>query len=237
VGVPKLSCLIVASETYQRLNSNMSVDENLREIERINSLCAERGVTVMVGMGTAFICPYEGVLPEERILRLVDAIVRIGITEITLADSIGLAWPALVRQRLHALRSRWPELRLGLHLHSLAGLALANAWVAYETGIRRFDGSVGGIGGGIAMPIESAEMSNVATEDLVYLFASSGVHTGIDPDALRSIALQTRQSLGEGAGHVSGFGTLDAFLTASRGTLAGFASRPGDSTRAARRDG
>ena len=219
-GLQKLSALVVASETYQQLNSRMSVDENLREIETIAERCSARHVDLMVGIGTAFICPYEGVIPIERLMSVVERVVRLGIRDITLADSIGLAWPRFVRERVDALLQRWPDLDIGLHLHSLAGLGLANAYAAYEAGARRFDGSVGGIGGGIAMPVASGRMANVATEDLVYLFASSGVATGIDPAAISAIARATRERLGEGSGHVSGFGTLEGFLSASRATLA-----------------
>lgn len=219
-GLTKLSALIVASETYQRLNSRMSVDENLRQIESIAERCSARGVDLMAGVGTAFICPYEGVIPIDRLTGVIDRLVAVGVREVTLADSIGLAWPGFVRERIDALLQRWPDLEIGLHLHSLAGLALANAYAAYEAGVRRFDGSVGGIGGGIVMPVPAARMANVATEDLVYLFESSGVRTGIDAEAIAALALRMRERLGEGSGHVSGFGTLERFLDSGRAALA-----------------
>lgn len=231
-GVPKLGCLIIASETYQQLNSNMSVEANVREIEHIAKAGTEAGFEVCVGMGTAFVCPYEGVMPEDHILRLVDRFVAAGIRELSLADSIGLAWPILVRERIRAIHRRWPELALGIHLHTLAGLALANAFVAYEEGVRIFEGSVGGIGGGIAMPIHTTTMSNVATEDLVYLFESSGFATGIDQDALCAVGRRTQELIGTGSGHVTGFGTVEHFTEASRRRLAEMrANPPGDSSR------
>jgi len=219
-GITKLSCLIVASETYQRMNSNMSVEENLDQIGRTVSLAREQDVAVMVGVGMSFICPYEGLVPEERILQLVDKFVYLGIDEIVLADSIGLAWPALVGQRCRAILDRWPTVSLGLHLHTLAGLGLACAVAGLEAGVRHFDGSVGGVGGGIRMPVPATTMSNVATEDLVYLFESSGVSTGVDPGRLGALALEVRQRTGVGTGHVSGFVSLDRFLEISRGRLA-----------------
>lgn len=218
-GLKKVSCLIVASETYQHMNSNMSVDENLVQIERIVDLAAGSEVEVMVGMGMSFICPYEGLIPEQRILRLVESMARLGISEIVLADSIGLAWPALVQERCEAISRRWPHLTIGLHLHTLAGLGLATALAGYAVGVRHFDASVGGVGGGIRMPVPATTMSNVATEDLVYLFEQSGIPTGIDVPALSDAALHIQARTGVGSGHVSAFGSLDRFLEVSRASL------------------
>lgn len=218
-GVTKLSCLVVASETYQRMNARMSVEENFAQIERIVVLARDHDASVMLGMGMSFICPYDGLMPEERILGLVQRVVDLGIDEIVLADSIGLAWPDLVRSRCAAILERWPHLTIGLHLHTLAGLGLAGAVAGYEVGVRHFDGSVGGVGGGIRMPVPATRMSNVATEDLVYLFESSGVRTGIDAARLSAIAVAVQERVGVGSGHVSGFGSLDRFLQLSRQKL------------------
>jgi hydroxymethylglutaryl-CoA lyase len=220
-GLKKVSCLIVASETYQRMNSNMSVDENLEQIKRIVDLAAGADVDVMVGMGMSFICPYEGLIPANRIMQLVERMVDLGIDEIVLADSIGLAWPALVKDRCGAILGRWPHLSIGLHLHTLAGLGLASALAGYEVGVRHFDASVGGVGGGIRMPVPVTAMSNVATEDLVYLFESSGVPTGIDAAVLSDLAMRVRARTGVGSGHVSAFGSLARFLEMSRARLSG----------------
>lgn len=232
-GVPKLGALIVASETYQRLNSRMSVDQNVAEIERIARLAASRGLGLMVGIGTSFVCPYEGVVAREAVERLVERFVGLGITEITLADSIGLAWPTLVRERCAALLDRWPSLRLGLHLHTLSGLALANAFAGWEVGVSAFDGSAGGIGGGIAMPVHTTGMANVATEDLVYMFESCGVDSGVDLDAIAAAGRHAQALTGAGGGHVTGFGSLDGFLEQSRRRLGELSEAPpGDSRRA-----
>lgn len=234
VGVPKLSCLIIASETYQQLNSNMSVEDNLREIEKIAKVGMAAGVEVTVGMGTSFICPYEGVLSEDYIMGLIARFVDAGIREVSLADSVGLAWPTLVRDRVNAIRACWPDLTLGLHLHTLAGLALANCFAAYEAGVTHFEGSVGGIGGGIAMPIHTTNMGNVATEDLIYLFEACGAATGIDATQIARIGRETQQLIGTGNGFVTSFGTLAAFLETSQLGLARMrAAPPGDSSKAA----
>jgi hydroxymethylglutaryl-CoA lyase len=226
VGVPKISCLVAASPTYQRLNSNMTIEENLRDIERTVELAARSGTEVALGMAISFVCPYDGVVPLESVLQIAERGVKLGIRDIHLSDSIGLAWPNLVRERCSAVLDRWPEVFLGLHLHTLAGTALANAMAGYEAGARGFDGSAAGIGGGIAMPVHTTEMGNVATEDLVYLFESSGIATGIDLAAAAASGRRAMELVGTGGGHVTGFGTLQAFLDINREHLAEIAAAP-----------
>jgi len=226
VGVPKISCLVAASPTYQRLNSNMSIEENLQDIAKSVELARRNDIAVALGMAISFVCPYEGVVPLPQLMRIVERAVDVGIRDIHLADSIGLAWPALVRQRCSAVLDRWPDVELGLHLHTLAGTALANAWAGYEAGVRNFDGAAAGIGGGIAMPIHTTEMGNVATEDLVYLFESSGVSTGVDLTAAAENARHAMQLVNTGGGHVTGFGTLEKFLEINRAHLAEISAKP-----------
>lgn len=185
-GVQKLSCLVVASETYQRKNSNMSVQENLREIERIVELGRREGREVSVGMGICFLCPYEGKMPAARLAELVGFFVSLGIGEVSIADSIGHASPADVTERVDMLLQRHPDLALGLHLHDMSGMALANVYAGWRAGARIFEACTGGYGGGIAMPISVSGMGNVPTEDVVNLFHSMGVDTGVDLAALRA---------------------------------------------------
>ncbi|HLZ23005.1 MAG TPA: hypothetical protein VKQ30_12870 [Ktedonobacterales bacterium] len=235
IGVPKLSCLIVASETYNRLNSNMTVERNVREIEKIAEVGRAAGFEVSVGMGTSFICPYDGVLKEEYILGLIERFVAAGITEVSLADSVGLAWPTLVRDRVRAIAARWPDLTIGLHLHTLAGTAIANIFASYEAGMTHFEGAVGGIGGGIAMPVHTTNMGNVATEDLIYLFESCGVPTGINREAVARIGREAQALIGTGNGFTTAFGTLESFLATSRRELEHMREAPpGDSRVPAR---
>lgn len=234
VGVPKISCLVAASPTYQRLNSNMTIEENLQDIARSVELARRSGIEVALGMAISFVCPYEGVVPLVSVMSIVERAIDWGIRDIHLADSIGLAWPALVRERCGAVLDRWPDVQLGLHLHTLAGTALANAWAGYEAGVRNFDGAAAGVGGGIAMPIHTTEMGNVATEDLVYLFESSGVSTGVDLAEAAENARHAMQLVNTGGGHVTGFGTLEKFLEINRAHLSEISAAPPGSSASKR---
>jgi hydroxymethylglutaryl-CoA lyase len=225
-GVPKISCLVAASPTYQRLNSNMTIEENLRDIDKSADLARRNGIEVALGMAISFVCPYDGLVPLSNVMSIVERATELGIREIELADSIGLAWPSLVRERCSAVLDRWPDVYLGLHLHTLAGTALANAWAGYEAGARSFDGAAAGVGGGIAMPVHTTEMGNVATEDLVYLFESSGVATGVDLQLAAENGRHAMQLVNTGGGHVTGFGTLEGFLQINRAHLAEISAAP-----------
>jgi hydroxymethylglutaryl-CoA lyase len=225
-GVPKISCLVAASPTYQRLNSNMTTEENLRDIEKSVNLARRNGIEVALGMAISFVCPYEGVVPLTSVMSIAERAIQLGIRDIHLSDSIGLAWPALVRERCSAVLDRWPDVYLGLHLHTLAGTALGNAWAGYEAGARSFDGAAAGVGGGIAMPVHTTEMGNLATEDLVYLFESSGVSTGVDLAMAAENGRHAMALVNTGGGHVTDFGTLDNFLEVNRAHLADISAAP-----------
>jgi len=211
-GTQKLSCLIVASETYSKKNSNMSVGENLTEIERIVEFADYQGVEVNVSMGICFLCPYEGPVPEEDVFDLVEAFVKMGIGEISVADSIGMANPRLVGKRIGRISQRWPELALGVHLHERTGMALANIVAAYENGATIFESCMGGYGGGIAMPVSVMGMGNVPTEDVVHLFEEMDVRTGVDLNAVREISKEVGELLGiPSRARVTQYGTYSEF--------------------------
>lgn len=179
-GIQKVTCLIAASETYSAKNSNMSIAQNLEQIRTIHRMAQAAGVEVAVGMAICFVCSYEGPIPESRVEELAAQLVDMGIGEITVADSVGVATPAHVASLTGRLLDRWPDLDLGLHLHDLAGFALANVYAAYQSGVRIFESALCGLGGGIVMPIDVRMMGNVPTEDVVYLLERMGVDTGID---------------------------------------------------------
>ncbi len=218
-GIRKVAALLAVSPTYQRLNSRMSVEAGLDGIRDIVKRAAPDGVAVAASLAISFICPYEGVIPEPRILEMVGRLVEMGVSEISLADSVGLAWPDLVKERLEAVRCAAPQVIFGLHLHNLGGVALANAFAALEVGVRNFDGAIGGVGSGIAMPVESLDLGNVATEDLNYMFTQGGFTTGIDQAAISELGARAKMMAGGGGSHAAHFQSLDRFLAQSRQAL------------------
>jgi len=211
-GCTKLSALIVASETYSKKNSNMSIEENVEEIRLIAELAAARGVSMDVGMGICFLCPYEGPVPESRILDLISTFYGFGVREVSIADSVGMSNPRIVGQRVKAITTRFPEIVLGVHLHERTGMALANVVAAWENGATSFESCLGGYGGGIAMPVSVLGMGNVPTEDVIHLFREMGVETGVSLEAIRNLSTEVGSLLGvPSVAKVSQFGTFEEF--------------------------
>ncbi len=211
-GCTKLSALIVASETYSKKNSNMSIAENVEQVRLIAELATASGVSMNVGMGICFLCPYEGPVPEDRILDLISTFYRFGVREVSIADSIGMSNPRIVGQRVKAITSRFPDVVLGVHLHERTGMALANVVAAWENGATSFESCLGGYGGGIAMPVSVLGMGNVPTEDVVHLFREMGIETGVDLDAIRNLSAEVGSLLGvPSQARVAQFGTFEEF--------------------------
>lgn len=219
-GMRKVSCLVVASETYQRKNSNMSIEENKQDIERIVGLARRDGHAVDVGMGICFLCPYEGPVPLGRVIDLIDYFVSLGIDEISIADSIGHAGPSDVTERVDAILQKHPHLKLGLHLHDMSGMAIANVHAGWKAGATSFEACTGGYGGGIAMPVSVNGMGNVPTEDVVNLFHTIGEDTGVDLAALRAAGAWFAGVIGvPSRARVARNGTYDDLLVIGRRLL------------------
>jgi isopropylmalate/homocitrate/citramalate synthase len=180
-----------ATETFNRRNQNASPAESLEAAKRIVERAHADGVRATVTIGVAFGCPFEGAVEPGTVLAFVE---QLGdADEIVLADTVGVAVPRqvkeLVGQAVVAERTR----PVGVHLHNTRNTGFANAYAAVEAGASVLDASVGGIGG---CPFAPRATGNIATEDLVYLLHGEGVETGIDLDALVSVAAWLESVLG-----------------------------------------
>jgi hydroxymethylglutaryl-CoA lyase len=192
-GVDIVNVVVVTTETFNQRNVNMSVDESMAATAQIARLAADAGIQTSAVLAASFYCPFEGLVPDARVLDLVGQFVEIGIGEITLADTIGAANPAHVSRLATAVLARWPHLELGLHLHDTRGLGLANAYAGIQAGITRLEASVGGIGG---CPFAPRATGNACTEDLAFMLEAMGVRTGIDLDGLIDVARDVPEIVG-----------------------------------------
>jgi len=195
-GLKEVVALITASETYNQLNQNMTLDRNLEVIDEIAHVAAEHGTHVVVAIGMTMFCPYEGDIPTERVVRIVGSLQEYGIDEYYVATSAGLDGPKRVHDLTQRLLSEFPELKLGIHLHNTNGMGLVNALVAMDAGVRTFEAALCGIGGGIRFPAGSGNHGNLALEDLVSMFDELGVSTGIDFEALLQLSRDVGEQLG-----------------------------------------
>jgi len=187
--------LITASDTYNLKNSNMSVADNLDEIDGVAEVAAAAGKPVVVAIGVCMFCPYEGEIPESRVLEMIERMRGAGVDSFYIATSTGLDGPAKVARLSSMILDRWPEITLGLHLHNTNGMALANALAGMQSGVSFLEGSICGIGGGIRMPYGMAHFGNIASEDLVHLCSELGVECGIELDDALAAARRVKDLL------------------------------------------
>lgn len=178
----EVNLVVAASESFSLRNQGRSVDAALATLEPVVPRARAAGLAVTVTISTAFGCPFEGVVPPGRVVDLARRLAGAGVEEIAVADTIGVAVPADVRELVASMHEAVPRsVRLRAHFHNTRNTGYANALAAYESGVRILDSSLGGIGG---CPFAPDATGNIATEDLVYLLERSGVDTGLDLDAL-----------------------------------------------------
>lgn len=177
--------MLSASESHNRENGNRAISETLAGFPSVVELAAERGVEVHGGLAVAFGCPYEGEVPIDQLIWVVGEYVALGIEHVSLGDTTGMANPAQIYDTMMRLRDRFPDTRWTLHLHDTRGMALANVVAGLQAGVDHYDSAAGGLGG---CPYAPGATGNVATEDLVHMLHLMGIETGVDLDAVISIA-------------------------------------------------
>ncbi len=180
-GIDQVGCVLVASDTFGQKNQGQTIEEGIAENRAMIRFAKENGLRAQVTISAAFGCPFEGRVEEETVLSIAEEMAAEGPEEIALADTIGVGVPAQVTDlfgKLHDVLGSGIPMRC--HFHNTRGTGIANAWAAYQAGVRIFDASLGGLGG---CPFAPRATGNIATEDLIYLMETSGVSTGIDLEA------------------------------------------------------
>ncbi len=184
-GADGVRLVVTSTETYNRKNVGMSVDESLAVCRRILEWVEGEPMAVEAVIALAFGCPFEGPVGEDRVAELAHRFVDMGVRELSIADSVGLGNPNRVAATMTRLRTELPEIAFSLHLHDTRGLGLANVVAALQVGIDTFDASIGGLGG---CPVFPNGAGNIATEDLANLCEEMGISTGIDIEAVQAIS-------------------------------------------------
>ncbi len=180
-GVDEAGCVLVASDTFGQRNQGQTIAEGLAANREMLRLAREGGLVPQVTISAAFGCPFEGPVPPARVAALAAEMAEAGAEEIALADTIGVGVPGQVVDLVSLVREAAPGVRLRAHFHNTRGTGIANAWAAWQAGIRVLDSSLGGLGG---CPFAPRATGNIATEDLVYAFERSGIATGFSLEAL-----------------------------------------------------
>ena len=192
-GVHKVTLPVSASEAHSMANVRKTREQMIQEIREIAALRNDMAPTVKIeaGISTAFGCTIQGEVKEDDVVWMAEAAIQAGADESGLSDTTGMGNPAQVRRLFNRVRSAIGDHTGAAHMHNTRGLGLANCLAAFDVGVRTFDASLGGLGG---CPYAPGASGNVVTEDLVFMFESMGIDTGINLANL----LKARQPLMNG---------------------------------------
>ena len=197
-GADAVCVFTAASESFTAHNINMSIGESIEAFRPVVEAARGRGWWTRGYVSTAFGCPYEGPVDAAAVVDVSQRLLQLGVDELSIGDTIGVAAPADVRRVVQALVGAGIEPgRLAMHFHDTRGTALANVVAALQLGIRCFDASTGGTGG---CPYAPGAAGNLATEDLVYLLDREGLSHGVDLDRLLVAARHVSETLGRPLG-------------------------------------
>jgi isopropylmalate/homocitrate/citramalate synthase len=180
-GISEVAVFAASTETFSRRNINQSIDESLINYRDVSRRAAAAGVKVRGYLSTAFGCPFEGEVSPEQVASLATRLIELGVFEVAVSDTIGVAHPGQVSRVLDAVLARIRADQVALHFHDTRGTALANVLTALPFGIRTFDASAGGLGG---CPYAPGAAGNLATDDLIYMLDGMGAETGVSLKAL-----------------------------------------------------
>ena len=175
-GVTEIAVFAASTETFSRKNINQSIDESLATYAQVCGRAHAAGLRVRGYLSTAFGCPFEGAVAPGRVADVAARLADLGVFEVAISDTIGIAHPGQVPRVLEAVLTRVPVHQLALHFHDTRGTALANVLASLPYGIATFDASAGGLGG---CPYAPGAAGNLATDDLIYMLDGLGLETGV----------------------------------------------------------
>jgi hydroxymethylglutaryl-CoA lyase len=180
-GLTEIAIFASSTETFSRKNINQSIDESLATYRQVCERALAAGLRVRGYLSTAFGCPYEGAVAPAQVATMTERLRDLGVFEVSVSDTIGIAHPGQVPSVLDAVLARVPVESVALHFHDTRGTALANVYASLPYGIATFDASAGGLGG---CPYAPGAAGNLATDDLIYMLDGLGIETGVSLTAL-----------------------------------------------------
>jgi hydroxymethylglutaryl-CoA lyase len=180
-GMKEIAVFMSASETHNKKNVNKTIADTLAAFHDVVGPARDAGLQVRAYLSTCFGCPYEGDVDPERVVALTGQLRDLGVYQVSISDTIGVANPRQVEDVLGRVIAKHPVESLAVHFHDTQGTALANCVVAMQMGITTIDAAAGGLGG---CPYAPGASGNLATEDVVAMLHAMGVETGIDLDKL-----------------------------------------------------
>ena len=194
----EVNCFLSASETHNAHNVRRTIEESVRDLERVIPRATAEGLRAQAVISVAFGCPFEGAVPTERVFTIARRLTDAGAAEIGFGDTTGMANPVQVEQFFAAARHALGEsVELTAHFHNTRGQGLANVLAALGAGCRSFESSFGELGG---CPVPAGATGNIATEDLISMLEEMGIATGVSLERMLAAAAAVRQVLGRQLG-------------------------------------
>ena len=187
-GIRNIAYVVSLSQSHNKANINCTHEESFVELKRIFGTYPQ--LNICLDLATTFGCPFEGEKKPEEAVGFLKKYVELGIKEVNLCDTIGVANPAQVRKVIVAVRDAYPELKLQIHIHDTRNMGMVNTLAAIECGVKKVQSTLGGLGG---CPFAPGASGNLATEDLVYMLNQMDYRTGVDFDAILEAAVQEKK--------------------------------------------
>lgn len=197
VGLHETAVFLSVTESHSKKNINKSVSEAIATAREVSSAALAAGMRVRCYLSTVWGCPYEGLVPVERVVEVVRRLADVGLYQLSLGDTIGIGTPLQTAEIVSEVSKILPLEQIALHLHDTRGTALANALVGLSMGITTFDSSIGGLGG---CPYAPGASGNLASEDLVFMLNGLGVSSGIDLNKLVEAGALAQELIGRKLG-------------------------------------
>jgi hydroxymethylglutaryl-CoA lyase len=193
VGVDEFNLVMSVSEAHNQANLRMSRADSAKALGDVIRLAHESDVAVNISLSTSFGCPMSGITPVSELMQWIDHFADEGVRGISICDTTGMANPKHVREVCELAVSKHPDIEWTLHFHNTRGMGLANALAALQSGIDRFDSSLGGLGG---CPYAPGATGNICTEEIVHMFDLMGYNTHMNIDLLLECSAQLRDLVG-----------------------------------------
>lgn len=192
-GVKEINLVVSASESHNKNNMNMSVAESLEVLKQVARIALDNGMRIRGTIATTFGCPFEGWVPPEKVDAIAQEYLVMGVHEVCLADTVGMADPSHVSEMVGGFRDKLKDVEFSLHFHNTRGAGMANVLAAMLEGANIFDASICGLGG---CPYAPGATGNIPTADMAHMLESMGIDTGIDLSKLIECATMVRDLLG-----------------------------------------
>ncbi len=197
-GIKKISYVVSLSESHNKANINRTHEESLAELKKIVE--AYPDLHICLDLATTFGCPFEGKKDAQEVVAFLKDYVDLGVKEVNLCDTIGVANPKQVREIISAVQTAYPSVALQVHIHDTRNMGMVNTLAAIECGVDSIQSTLGGLGG---CPFAPGASGNLATEDVVYMLNDMGYDTGIDFDRLLTASKREKTVIPDGvfSGH------------------------------------